>query len=67
MSLMQGRTYDALIEAGASHEKAQAAAEELAGYDKELADIKGTLKMHSALLAYLSAAITAVLLRVFLA
>lgn len=45
MSLMQGKTYDALIEAGASPAKAQAAAEELAGYDKALADIRSDLRV----------------------
>lgn len=42
---MLSKTYDALIEAGVSKEKAEAAAEELAGYEHEFAEIKSNLRV----------------------
>jgi hypothetical protein len=42
MALQLGALRDALVEAGASEEKASKAAEELAGYEREFADIKAT-------------------------
>ena len=44
MSLRLGALYDALLDPG-NAEKAQRAAEEVAGYDKALADIRGDLKL----------------------
>lgn len=44
MATMLGNTYSALVEAGASQEKAQTAAEELADYDdSRLSRIEGEL------------------------
>ena len=40
MALQLGALRDALIDAGADAEKANKAAEELAGYEREFADIK---------------------------
>ena len=45
MALMLSKTYDALIAAGAPEDKARAAAEELAGYETNLADIESDLRV----------------------
>jgi hypothetical protein len=45
MALQLGALRDALVEAGASEEKAQKAAEEMAGYDREFADVRSDLKL----------------------
>jgi len=39
--------YDALKEAGASEEKARAAARAIANYETEMTDIRATLRLHS--------------------
>lgn len=43
MALMLSKTYDALLEAGASKQAAEAAAEELAGYEQRFAKIESDL------------------------
>ena len=43
MALMLGKTYDALLAAGAPEDKAQEAVEELAGYENRLASIDNRL------------------------
>jgi uncharacterized glyoxalase superfamily metalloenzyme YdcJ len=45
MTVMIAEMYDALIEAGASEEKARRAASVLADYDSQFADIKSELRM----------------------
>jgi hypothetical protein len=45
MPMMLSKTYDAFLAAGATEEKARAAAEELAGYDSELGNIKSDLRL----------------------
>ena len=45
MALMLGKTYDALIAAGAPEDKARAAAEELANNEVRLASIDGKLTL----------------------
>ncbi len=45
MALQLGALRDALEEAGASPEKSAKAAEELAGYERQFADIRGDLKL----------------------
>jgi hypothetical protein len=45
MALQLGALREALIEAGASQEKASKAAEELAGYDQQLADVRSDLRL----------------------
>ena len=45
MALQLGALRDALIDAGASPEKADKAAEELAGYEREFAEIKSDLRV----------------------
>jgi phage shock protein A len=43
MALMQSKTYEALLAAGAPEDKAREAAEELAGYENRLASIDNRL------------------------
>jgi len=45
MALQLGALRDALIEAGASDARAQRAAEELAGYEREFAGIRGDMQL----------------------
>jgi hypothetical protein len=45
MALMVGELYDALVAAGAPEDKARHAAEAVANYEKELADIRGDLRV----------------------
>ena len=45
MALQLGALRDALIEAGASAEKASKAAEELAAYDKDVASVRSDLRL----------------------
>jgi hypothetical protein len=51
MTLQLGALRDALIEAGASTETAGKAADELAGYENQLAKIESTLKVHTWMLS----------------
>lgn len=66
MALQLGALRDALMEAGASSEKANKAAEELAGYEREFADIKADLRVLKWSQAATFAAVLAVLLKLFL-
>lgn len=66
MALQLGALRDALIEAGASTDKAAKAAEELAGYEREFADIKTDLRVLKWSQAATFAAVLAVLLRLFI-
>ena len=45
MALQLGALREALIDAGASAEKANKAAEELAGYDKQLESVRSDLRV----------------------
>lgn len=70
--MMIEELYDALIEAGASENKARAASRALADYDKrftgvekELMDIRGTLKLHGWMLATHTAMLVALLFKAF--
>lgn len=45
MPLMLSKTYEALLDAGASEEKAREAAEEIAGYENRLARIETELTL----------------------
>jgi hypothetical protein len=45
MALMLSKTYDALLEAGASPDKAREAAEEIASFENRLAGIEADLKL----------------------
>jgi hypothetical protein len=66
MALQLGALRDALIEAGASEEKASHAAEEMAGYEREFADFKSDLRVLKWAQAANFAAVLAVLLKLFL-
>lgn len=66
MALQLGALRDALIEAGTSPEKASKAAEELAGYEREFAEIKGDLRVLKWAQAANFAAVLVVLLKLFL-
>jgi len=64
--------YDALVEAGASDEKARAAARAIAGHEQRFAQmenhlirIEGTLQLHNWMLGTILALLIAVLFRVF--
>jgi hypothetical protein len=63
---MVAEVYDALKEAGASEEKARKAAEVLANYDREFADIRGDLKLLKWMQGATFAGVVALILRVFL-
>lgn len=65
MATMLRNIYAALIEAGASEEKAGAAAEEIANYDNQLADIRSTLRLHSWILSVNTALLLALLVKSF--
>jgi len=45
MAIMMGNLYEALKGAGASEEKAKAAAEEIANYDNAIADLKSDMQL----------------------
>lgn len=51
MALQLGALRDALIEAGATPDKANKAAEELASYEAQFGDIRAQLKLHNWMLA----------------
>ena len=53
MALMLGEVYDALLEAGASEEKARKAAEAIASYDNRLATIERKLEVHTYMMSTL--------------
>lgn len=74
MSTMISEVYDALKEAGASEEKARKAAETSAGYENRFASVElklerldGTLRLHSWMLGYLIALVTALFFKIMLA
>lgn len=45
MAMMLSKTYDALRDAGASDEKAQAAAEEIASFENRLASLDADMRL----------------------
>jgi hypothetical protein len=53
MALMLAEVYDALLEAGASEDKARKAAEAVAAYDNRLATIGRKLEVHTYMLSTL--------------
>jgi hypothetical protein len=65
MALMVGSLYDALKAAGVDDDKAKKAAEEVAAYDNQLADLRGTAKLHSWMLGFNLAMSIAILFKVF--
>lgn len=61
MTLQLGALRDALLDAGAKPEKADRAAEEVAGYEREFAEIKSELRLLKWMVAS-NAAITLIVL-----
>ena len=52
MALMMGSLYEALKEGGTSDAKAKEAAEEVAAYEREIADIKAIQRLHTWMLGF---------------
>ncbi len=65
MALRLGALQDALLDAGASTEKASKAAEEMAGYEREFAEVRSELRLHRWMLVTVNGGVLAILLRVF--
>jgi hypothetical protein len=65
MALMMGSLYEALKEAGTGDDKAKAAAEEVAGYERDIMEMKSVQRLHTWMLGVNTAMILAILLRVF--
>jgi hypothetical protein len=65
MATMLGNVYAALVEAGASHETAQKAAEEVATYDARFARIEGDMLVLKWMSGTTLALVVAVLLKLF--
>jgi len=65
MSMMISEVYDALKEAGASEEKARAAASAIADFKSEVMGITSTQKLHGWMLGFNLAFTMAVMWRVF--
>ncbi len=65
MALQLGALRDALIDAGATPDKARAAAEEVAAYERDVADIKSDLRVLKWGQGVTFAAVLAVLLKLF--
>ena len=63
---MNAEMYDALKEAGASEDKARAAATSVAAYDSQLAEIKGDMKVLRWMVTFNIAMTVAILYRVFM-
>lgn len=66
MALQLGALRDALIEAGASGEKAGAAAEEIAAYERDMADLRSDVRLIKWSQGIIIAGIVAILVKVFL-
>ena len=65
MAMMMGALYQALREGGASDERALKAAEEVADYSKQLADIRTDLALVKALLGIVVTGIIALIIKAF--
>ncbi len=65
MTTMISEVYDALKEAGASDEKAKQAAQAVAQYDKDIAEIKASLLLLKWMIGFNLAFTMAVLWKVF--
>jgi len=60
-NLMIPEVYDAFKDAGASEEKARAAAVAMASYENQFAEVRSTLKLHSWILTTNTALLIALL------
>lgn len=66
MALQLGALRDALIEAGASGEKAAAAAEEIAAYERDMSDLRSDVRLIKWSQGIIIGGILAILVKVFL-
>jgi hypothetical protein len=64
MAVMLSRTYDALVAAGAPEDKARAAAEELAGYESQFAQIETDLAVLKWMLGVVLAGVASLMVSV---
>ena len=65
MSIMVTEVYDALISAGADEQKARAAAEAVAKYDKDISEVKANLMLIKWMIGFNLAFTMAVVWKVF--
>jgi len=65
MSIMVTEVYDALLSAGADEQKARAAAEAVAKYDKDISEVKANLLLIKWMIGFNLAFTMAVVWRVF--
>jgi hypothetical protein len=66
MTTMVTELYDALIAAGAPEDKARKAAEAVADYDRQFADIRGDLKLLKWMATANFAGVVAIILKLFI-
>ena len=67
MALMLGKLYDALRSGGVPDDKAREAAEEVATYEKDLAEIKSDVRLLKWITGTTLAGVLALVIRVFTA
>ncbi|PYE88525.1 hypothetical protein [Phyllobacterium leguminum] len=65
MTVMSGNLYRALKSANVTDDLAQKAAEEVAGHDTDIKDIKATLRLHSWMLGLIIAGTASLILKAF--
>lgn len=66
MAIMMSKLYAALKAANVSDETAREAATEAAEFDRELADVKSTLRLHTWILTFNTAMLALVIGKLFL-
>ena len=66
MALMMGKLYTALRSANVPEDRAREAAEEVAAFDHDLADVKSTQRLHSWMLTFNTAMLVALVVHAFL-
>jgi hypothetical protein len=67
MALMLGKLYDALLAAGVPEDKAREAAEEVATFEKDLAEIKSDVRVLKWITGTTLAGVLALVIRAFTA
>jgi hypothetical protein len=67
MALMLGKLHEALIAAGVEQKVAREAAEEVAGFDRDLAEVKSVQRLHTWMLGAVIALNVAMLARMMFA
>lgn len=66
MSLRLGALHDALLDAGASADLSTRAAEEVANYEHQMADIRSDLRLLKWMVGAVLAGVVAILIRVYI-